>query len=58
VAVEGQSVMVCVQSANLATVFSGQPYDPTTETWLPTQLYTYEQILAVVQKRKAPIKPA
>jgi hypothetical protein len=58
VSVENQSVLVLVTSANLATLFGGQPYDPDTETWLPTQLYTYEQVLAVVEKRQPPIKPA
>lgn len=58
VAVEGQSVMVFVTEANLATLFTGRPYDPATEAWTAPQVYTYEQILGVVQKRQPPIEPA
>ena len=58
VAVEGQSVMVYVISANLATVFTGLPLDPETNSWRREQVYTYEQVLGVVQKRQPPIKPA
>lgn len=56
VAVEGQSVMVFVTEANLASVFAGRPYDPEKDAWGVTQVYTYEQVLAVVQKRQQPTK--
>ena len=56
--VEGKSVVVLVTSANLATLFGGQPYEPETETWLPSQVYMYEQILGIVEKRAEPIEPA
>jgi len=58
VSMEGKSVMVLVTSANLATLFDGRPYDPETETWQPSQVYMYEQILGVVEKRAEPIEPA
>lgn len=54
VAVEGQSVMVFVTEANLASVFAGRPYNPETNTWDTAQVYTYEQVLGVVQKRQPP----
>ena len=57
VSIEGQSTLVQVTGTNLATLFDGQPYDPKTETWLPGQVYMYEQILGVVEKLKEPTAP-
>ena len=54
VTVDAQNIMVSVTEANLATVFTGRPFDLKSGKWGPPQVYTYEQVLASTQTRPPP----